>query len=192
MIRLRPYKPSDAKSIVSWCKDEKTFLLWGGDRFGSFPISEDTMNHKYLCENGDCTEEDNFYPVTAFDDDGVVGHFIIRYLHGNNKILRFGWVIVDDTKRGHKVGQKMLRSGLKYAFEIMQADVVTIGVFENNNTAYKCYLSAGFHESKNQPNLAEIIHGEPWKIIELELTKEVYYTQDNFHLPASVSSFPRI
>ena len=58
MIRLRPYKPSDAKSIVSWCKDEKTFLQWGGDHFGTFPISEDTMNNKYLHENGDCIEED--------------------------------------------------------------------------------------------------------------------------------------
>ena len=150
MIRLRPYKPSDAKSIVSWCKDEKTFLQWGGDHFGTFPISEDTMNHKYLHENGDCIEEDNFYPFTAFDDEGIAGHFIMRYLHGDNKILRFGWVIVDDTKRGHKYGQNMLRLGLKYAFEIMQADVVTIGVFENNISAYKCYLSAGFHRSKDQ------------------------------------------
>ena len=101
-------------------------------------------------------------------------HFIMRYLHGDNKILRFGWVIVDDTKRGHKYGQNMLRLGLKYAFEIMQADVVTIGVFENNISAYKCYLSAGFHRSKDQPNVTENIHGESWKIIELELSKKEY------------------
>ena len=174
MIRLRPYKPVDAKSIVSWCNDEKTFLLWGGNHFGTFPISEETMNHKYYCENGDCAEEDNFYPVTAFDEDGIVGHFIMRYLHGNINILRFGWVIVDDTKRGRKYGQKMLRLGLKYAFEIMQVDVVTIGVFENNISAYQCYLAAGFHRSKDQPNSTESIHGEPWRIIELELSKEEY------------------
>lgn len=48
MIRLRPYKHCDAKRIVSRCKDEKTFMLWGGDHFGTFPISEDIMNQKYL------------------------------------------------------------------------------------------------------------------------------------------------
>lgn len=63
---------------------------------------------------------------------------------------------------------------MKYAFEIMQADVVTIGVFENNISAYMCYLSAGFHRSKDQPNVNENIHGESWKIIELELSKKEY------------------
>ena len=172
MIRLRPYKPCDAKSIVSWCKDEETFLLWGGDHFGTFPISEEIMNRKYFHDNGDCTEEDNFYPVTAFDDDGIIGHFIMRYLHGDNRILRFGWVIVDDAKRGQNYGQRMLRLGLKYAFEIMQVDKVTIGVFEKNAAAYRCYLSAGFHQSPEQPESFEEILGEKWKIMELEILKE--------------------
>ncbi len=177
MIGLRPYKRCDARSIVSWCKDEETFLLWGGERFGSFPISEDIMNHKYFNDNGNCVENDNFYPVIAFDDNGILGHFIIRYLNGDNRILRFGWVIVDDEKRGHKYGQKMLRLGLKYAFEIMQADKVTIGVFENNISAYKCYLSAGFHKSENAEDSFEYIHGEKWKIAELEILREEFIAQ---------------
>lgn len=174
MIRLRPYKPCDAKSIVTWCKDERTFLLWGGDRLGKFPISEDIMNHKYFNENGDCIEGDNFYPMTAFDDNGVVGHFIMRYIGGNNRILRFGWVIVDDTKRGHKYGQKMLMLGLKYAFEIMQVDKVTIGVFENNVKAYQCYLSCGFHRSADAKDSFKDILGEKCKLLELEISKEEF------------------
>ena len=54
----------------------------------------------------------------------------MRDLRGDNKLLRFGWVIVDDTKRGKKYGQKMLTLGLEYAFEIMRVDKVTIGVIE--------------------------------------------------------------
>lgn len=177
MIRLRPYKPCDAKRIVSWCKDEKTFLLWGGNHFGTFPVSEDVMNHKYFYENGDCVERDNFYPVTAFDDTGIVGHFIMRYLDGNNRILRFGWVIIDDTKRGHGYGQEMLRLGLTYAFEIMQVHKVTIGVFEHNIRAYQCYLSAGFHKSADIPDAFEDMQGERWKIVELEISKEEFRRQ---------------
>ncbi len=174
MIRLRAYKPCDAKKIVSWCKDEKTFLLWGGEHFGSFPISADIMNHKYFQNNGDCTETDNFYPMTAFDETGIVGHFIMRYLRGDNKLLRFGWVIVDDAKRGQKYGQKMLTLGLKYAFEIMQVDQVTIGVFENNIPALQCYLSVGFRKSEDKEDSYEMIEGEKWKIIELAISKEEY------------------
>ena len=67
MIRLRPYKSCDAKNIVSWCNDEETFLMWGGERFGNFPVSEDIINRKYFDNNGDCSEEDNFYPITALE-----------------------------------------------------------------------------------------------------------------------------
>ena len=179
MIRLRPYKQCDAKHILSWCEDEKTFLLWGGNHFGTFPITEDIINYKYFHENGDCIEEDNFYPMTAFDDDGMVGHFIMRYLHGDHRILRFGWVIVDSAKRGQKYGQRMLKTGLKYAFEILQVDKVTIGVFENNVPAFLCYLACGFSKVEPTEPSSEVIQGEEWKIIELEMTRDNYMRRMN-------------
>ena len=43
---------------------------------------------------------DNFYPVTAIDESGIVGHMILRYTDDKKSIVRFGFVIVDDTKRG--------------------------------------------------------------------------------------------
>ena len=174
MIRLRTYKQSDAESIITWCNNKEVFELWGGERFGEYPITSDIINNKYLNNNGDCSEPDNFYPFTAFDENGIVGHFIMRYLNGNNKLLRFGWVIVDDTRRGQKIGQQMLKLGLKYAFEILMVDTVTIGVFENNIPAYKCYLSSGFHKSTLLEDSYEEINGEQWKIVELEINKDEF------------------
>ena len=80
MLRLRPYKKSDAEYIISWLNNEEIFSLWGGERFGQFPITPEIINDKYFNNNGDCEEKDNFYPLTAVDDDGPVGHFIIRYI----------------------------------------------------------------------------------------------------------------
>lgn len=28
MLRVRPYRKDDAKTIVTWCKDEETFYKW--------------------------------------------------------------------------------------------------------------------------------------------------------------------
>jgi len=39
MLKLRPYKPCDAETIVSWCKDEESFRRWTSDRYDSFPIT---------------------------------------------------------------------------------------------------------------------------------------------------------
>ena len=62
----------------------------------------------------------------------------------------------------------------KYAFEIMQVDQVTIGVFENNIPALQCYLSVGFRKSEDKEDSYEMIEGEKWKIIELAISKEEY------------------
>ena len=38
--------------------------------------------------------------MTAFDENGVVGHLIMRFIDEEKSILRFGFIIVDNKKRG--------------------------------------------------------------------------------------------
>ena len=169
MLRLRPYKSCDSEKIAGWITDKDIFLKWGGGRFDVFPVTAEMIDEKYSAKNGDCEEPDNFYPWVAFDDEnGVVGHFIMRYLHGDKRILRFGWVIVDNTIRGRGYGAEMLRAGLKYAFEILDVDVVTLVVFENNEIAHNCYKKVGFVDK-------ETVQKEPWNLIEMEMKKEDYF-----------------
>ena len=168
-LRLRPYKPSDANAITSWIKDEISMRKFSSDRYKTFPITAEDMNEKYLDYNGDCIESDNFYPFTAFDESGVVGHLIMRYTDEEKKVLRFGFVIVDDTKRGMGYGKQMLNLAIKYAFDILKASKLTLGVFENNKSAYHCYKAAGFKEVLTKENVYYDILGEKWKCIEMEV-----------------------
>ena len=168
-LRLRPYKPCDADNIVSWIKDEHALRKWSSDRFGDFPITSEDINNKYLKHNGDCIEPDNFYPFVAFDDSGVVGHLILRYTDSEKKVIRFGFVVVDDAKRGKGYGKQMLLLAIKYAFDIFGAEKITLGVFDNNEPAYFCYKAAGFME-KGEEMLCELF-GENWRIIEMEVKR---------------------
>ena len=174
MLRMRPYKPCDAEDIVSWCECENTYLVWGGYLFGDYPISPDAMNSKYLELNGDCEEKDNFYPMTFFDEEGIRGHLIMRYIRGDDTLLRLGWVILDPAARGRGYGKEMIRLALEYAFEILKVNDVTIGVFENNPAAMNCYLKAGFRTPSIIEDSCHEIKGETWKIAELMITKEEY------------------
>lgn len=168
MLRLRPYKHCDSERIARWVADEDVFHLWGGDLFGPFPVTADVIDRKYTQGNGGCEEPDNFYPWIAFnEEDKAVGQFIMRYLQGNRRILRFGWVVVDPAIRGKGVGTEMMRAGLKYAFEIFGAEKVTLGVFEGNEPAHQCYRKAGFSDR-------EILEKESRNQIEMEIGKEAY------------------
>ncbi len=168
-LRLRTYKPCDAENIVVWIKDEQALRKWSANKFGDFPITSEDINNKYLKQNGDCIESDNFYPLVAFDDSGVVGHLTLRYTDAEKKIIRFGFIIVDDTKRGKGYGKQMLILATKYAFDIFGAEKITLGVFDNNKPAYFCYKAAGFME--NGVEMFCELFGEQWRSIEMEVKR---------------------
>ena len=167
MLRLRPYDKSDAARIVSWIKDELSFRKWGADRFPSYPITADDLNAHYA------DTDENFFAMTAFDESGAVGQLIMRYPDEDKSHLRFGFIIVDDSKRGCGYGKGMLNLALEYAFRILKADTVSLGVFENNPSALHCYESVGFRETGNSWNCR--IMDEDWKCIELTVSAKEYY-----------------
>lgn len=163
MLSFRAFKDSDAQTIISWIKDEHSFRQWSADTYKNYPpvpsdvvarYTEIKENHKGLV-----------YPLMLTDGDIVVGHLIIRVLDADAGLVRFGYIIVDTEKRGKGYGSKMLRLALSFACETLNAKRVTLGVFENNPNAYRCYKAVGFNEFDSTDT---IINGEPWKCLELE------------------------
>lgn len=164
MLRLRPYKVCDAEVITGWLKDERAFRMWCADCYETYPISADDMNKHYE----EMAQSDSFFEMTAFDETGIVGHLIMRFTDQAKKVLRFGFVIIDDTKRGKGYGKEMLQLALKYAFDILKVEKVTLGVFENNVAAYGCYRAVGFTEVPLENNAVYHILGEDWRCLEME------------------------
>ncbi len=167
MLRLRPYKKCDAQHIVCWIKDEISFRQWCADRYDHYPITADDMNAHYSAFE----MTDTFFPFTAFDDSGVAGHLIMRFTDEAKTTLRFGFVIVDDSKRGKGYGKEMLTLAIRYGFDIMKAERITLGVFENNLSAYHCYIASGFRDITPHDAETYQILGECWKCLELEITE---------------------
>lgn len=166
MLRLRPYRRSDADTIISWIKNERIFRFWCADRFDHYPITSFDLNDQY--DNSEGAED--VYHFVAYDEQGIAGHINIRFRDPKDlDTVRFGYVILDDSRRGQGLGKEMVRLALDYAFEFMKAKKVTIGVFEENAPAVKCYLSCGFKDT----GVAETypINGEEWKCLELECVR---------------------
>lgn len=169
MLRLRPYKTCDAKYIEKWITNEKMFLQWSADRICEYPLTAEKLNAHYKIVEDD----DRFWQMTAFDESNKpVGHFIMRFTDDEMKSVRLGFIIVDSSIRGKGYGKQMLLLAEKYAFEILKAEEVSLGVFANNPAAYYCYRSAGFRELEENSRVNLPIGSEQWECIEMHIINE--------------------
>lgn len=157
-LRLRPYTENDADTILSWSKDESAFYKWSAGVLGEYPISREQFGFVK-----------NLMAFTAIDDDEVIGFFTMRRPSEDFDELRFGFVVVNPKKRGQGYGKRMLQLGIKFAGEIFGAKKVSLGVFENNKSAYCCYKAVGFKDIVLEETEKYTVLGEEWKCLELEM-----------------------
>ena len=80
-------------------------------------------------------------------------------------------MILDPVKRGKGYGKAMIQQGVKFAFEIYGAGKVSLGVFENNPSAYHCYRAAGFQELISDRVETYHVMKEDWKCLELTMER---------------------
>lgn len=146
MLRLRPFRTIDAKTIITWANEPREFYMWSAGLLGDFPVSE-----QKLLEAVSARENNpKYFPLVAFDEDGLVGFLTIRTPGDDDKKVALGYVIVDPNKRSKGYGKKMLKLALKFAFDIYGATEVSLDVFDSNKQAYNCYKSIGFNETGKQ------------------------------------------
>ncbi len=140
--------------------------MWSADRFSHYPITPQDLNDHYAAFDGtDC-----HFSMTAYDETGPVGHLLLRFLDEEKATVRFGFVIVDSSKRGKGYGRELLELAIHYAFDFLKVEKITLGVFAYNTPAHRCYQSVGFRDC---PELTHSYHfrGRDWTCLEMELTE---------------------
>ena len=140
MLILKPFKDSNAKFLSELLKNEKTYALVCGEKYGAYPVSEQDIINYYNALSG-------AHPMTAFYENKAVGHILVVQ---NSESALLGSVIIDDKMRGKGLGKEMLKAALDYAFKKLGAKEASIGVFEENRGALALYKSLGFAEYKKE------------------------------------------
>lgn len=168
MFSLRAFEENDASSILSWIKDEHAFRLWSADTYKDYPIVPSDVVARYSEIRK--THNGIVFPLMFVEDDVTVGHLIARVVDKDRGLVRFGYIIVDTQKRGKGYGSRMLRAALEFAQHKLDARRVTLGVFEDNESAFRCYTAVGFRQFDS---IEYNICGDTWKCLELEYLFEV-------------------
>ena len=145
---LRLFTISDAPTIFSWIKDKTAFRKWSADRYPVFPPEPEDMAAQYAA--------DNIFPFTAVDGEGnIVGHIMLRYPEPSKAVIRFGFVIVDDSKRGKGYGKQIMLHSIEAAVKHFGATLIDI---EAQEYAKGFYESVGFRQSSETFMLDGIPH----------------------------------
>lgn len=162
MIKIRPFKKSDAKTIASWFTSEREYYecTWGN--LGSYPVTEEMI----LEHNESIANDPRMFQMVACDEEGLISHVLFYYPTSDDYIVRIGVVVVDNNRRGMGYGKDMLKLFTSYAHRYLNATKVSIRVFSQNTTAYKAALSVGFYEN-NENNTLNMM-GEDWEFIGME------------------------
>ncbi len=163
MLKIKPFSPEDGIKIASWITDESSFYLWSAGRMGSYPPSGDTICRVY----SKLSETDGLSAFSAYDEDALVGSFTVR----NGKTpyeKRLGFIILDPARRGCTYGQQMLSLASEMLFS-GETPLLTLGVFEQNISAQRCYAKVGFKHTGE--TVKYDICGERWLCLEYELSK---------------------
>lgn len=163
-LTLRTYQSSDAAVITSWLKSEYLMRQWCADRYDRYPVMPEDMNAyhaRYI-------DGQHSRALTMTDGDEIVGYITLRTPADDSTEQRLGFVIVDDSKRGRGLGKALVSMAVKYAYEVLGATKVSLGVFENNPCAIHFYEAAGFHRVSRPAAESYQCLGETWNCIEME------------------------
>lgn len=163
-MRVRPYKPADAEELMKWLSDERIFEFWKADRF-QWPLTKEQLDRYYE----DFVADPAAMAFTALDKQGnPAGHFSFRNIDWKENRAHMGYIVVDPASRGKGYGRHMVYLALEYARDILGMHFVTLGVYDCNEPARRCYEAEGFSKAERLGSVETEFNGETWNYYYME------------------------
>ena len=142
MIKLEQFGRNDFKQLIEWISDEELLMNWSGALF-SFPLTEKSLEW-YIEDTNIAGSSDAFvYKVIDTTDDRTVGHISLGGISWKNRSARITRVLVGNQERNKGYCSLIVKAALKIGFEELQFHRISLGLYDNNNAALKCYEKSG-------------------------------------------------
>lgn len=154
MIKLEYLEKEDLEKIVEWNANKSAdFLLqWSGPKY-SFPLTIRKIEDYFLKEVKKENSSIFIYKILVAETDDFIGTIELRELDKLKKVGKVcRFLIGEENYRGMGIGKQVLREALRIGFENLNFEKITLGVFDFNLGAMKCYESVGFIKEKYLEN----------------------------------------
>jgi RimJ/RimL family protein N-acetyltransferase len=177
LVRLAALDPEEIATIISrHSRDSEYMRLM--ESSPCFPYTKE--NTKKWIEKQLENQKVFAFAIRALADDrllGDVGLGNVNWSHGNGYI---GIGIGERDFWGKGYGSDAMRLALRYAFTELNLRRVTLGVYEYNPRAVRCYEKVGFqHEGRIRQYMNRA--GRRWDEICMGILKEEWFASNTNH-----------
>lgn len=180
MIRLQLMQREDLKKIIEWNIDKSAdeLLQWAGPMY-NYPLTLVQLENYFLDEIKKEYSNIFLYKIELVNTGEIIGTVELREIDKNNKIGRVcRFLIGQENIRGRGIGAKVLKEILRIGFEDLKFEKITLGVFDFNKSAIKCYENVGFTKVKLIENARKSSKGY-WGLYEMVISKDGWKTENS-------------
>jgi RimJ/RimL family protein N-acetyltransferase len=171
MIRLEYFDRDDFDQLIGWINSEELLMNWAGSTF-NFPLTHKSMEW-YLEKTNDRASSDAFlYKVVDVETEEVVGHISLGSISRKNRSARISRVLIGSGEhKGKGYCRDMIMAVLKFGFDELKLHRISLGVYDNNTAALKCYQSSGFTIDGRMRDILRF-RDEWWTLIEMSILED--------------------
>ena len=173
MIKLSLMEKEDLIKIIEWNanKSADDLLQWAGPVF-SYPLTLGQVENYYLNEAKRENSNVSIYKILLMETDEIIGTIEVRITDEEQKIGKVcRFLIGSEDIRGKGIGTEVLKEAVRICFEELKFEKITLGVFDFNESAIRCYEKVGFVKVKFTENARKSSNGY-WNLYEMAISKE--------------------
>ncbi len=181
MIQLQHFQAPDFGQLIEWIHNEEILTNWSGSLF-NFPLSARSL--EWYIENTNIINISDAFVYKALDASGeIVGHISLGGISWKNRSARITRVLIGNTaQRGKGCCQGMVKAVLRIAFNELKLHRVSLGVYDNNKAAVKCYEKAGLTIEGIHRDILWY-NGAWWSMIEMSILEKEWRKQHHLEQP---------
>lgn len=143
--------------LISWIPDEEFNMLWGGSTY-SWPLKKEEIASQI--------SKKEVHSFLLVNEDQSIG--CIDLIEKNSGTIHLGRILVAaPNMRGKGVGKTLIGLAIDHAQTFLNANLITLAVFEKNESAVACYKSIGFEITNGEESSREF-NGEKLLLLKME------------------------
>ena len=178
MIKLEYFGKEDFKQLIEWVDSEHLLTNWAGSLF-RYPLNEQNLDWYIEDSNVINSSEVFIYKVIETTTGSVVGHISLGSVSKKNKAARISRVFISNDARGKGYCNRIINAVLKIGFEDLQLHRISLGVYDFNHAAIRCYEKCGFLK---EGLMRDVLLNEDttyWSLLEMGILEEEWRKNNN-------------